>query len=156
MSTVPDHQISRAPAATGAPLAPRVPAPHGLPAVLRKSGWAAWSLFLLGFAILEGVHHGPGAWLALAGGLVAPDLSFLAGGPEPGERLVHGQLPRRTIPYYNAVHWTTVPFAAAVLYTFAPFEAPVLFTFLLAWMLHISLDRVMGYTLRTEEGFVRG
>ena len=133
----------------------RAPAIARKAVTARKAGWAAWSAFLLAFAILEGVNHGAGSWLALAVGLVAPDLSFLAaaGGTEPVRK---GQLPRRAVPVCNAVHRTWLPLALAVAYSLSPISAPAAFTFLLAWMLHIAVDRVAGYNLRTEEGFIRG
>ncbi len=114
----------------------------------------AWSAFLLAFAILEGINHGGAAWVALAGGLIAPDLTFAAaaGAREPS---VRGQLPRRAVPFYNTAHRTWIPLALAAAYTVAPLDIPALFTFLLAWMLHIAVDRVAGYNLRTRDGFIR-
>jgi hypothetical protein len=125
-----------------------------IPAAVRRTAWLAWSAFLLAFAILEGVNHGAAAWAALAGGLIAPDLTFLAaaGAPEPA---VRGQLPRRAVPFYNAAHRTWIPLALTAAYTVAPLDIPALFTFLLAWMLHIAVDRVAGYNLRGQDGFVR-
>ena len=128
---------------------------HRLPAALRRTGWVAWTVFLTAFAILEGVNHGAGSWLALAGGLIAPDLSFFAaaGAREP---VHHGQLPSRAVPFYNTAHRTWIPFALVIAYSVSPLQMPALFTFLLAWMLHIAIDRVAGYNLRTKEGFIRG
>jgi hypothetical protein len=128
---------------------------HRLPATARKTGWIAWTLFLAAFAILEGVRHGAGAWLALTAGLIAPDLTFFAaiGAKEPVQQ---GQLPRRAVPFYNAAHRTWIPLALTVIYTFSQLQAPALFTLLLAWMLHIGIDRIAGYGLRTKEGFIRG
>jgi len=125
-----------------------------LPAVARKTAWVAWSAFLLAFAILEGVNHGAAAWAALAGGLIAPDLTFFtaAGAHEPVRR---GQLPRKAVPFYNAAHRTWIPLALIAVYTVAPLDVPALFTFLLAWMLHIAVDRVAGYNLRGQDGFIR-
>ena len=125
-----------------------------LPAAARRTAWVAWSAFLLAFAILEGVNHGAAAWAALAGGLIAPDLTFLAaaGAREPA---VRGRLPRRAVPFYNAAHRTWVPLALTAVYTVAPLNVPALFTFLLAWMLHIAVDRVAGYNLRGQDGFIR-
>jgi hypothetical protein len=37
----------------------------------------------------------------------------------------------------------------------APLAVPALFTFLLAWMLHIAVDRAAGYRLRDQDGFIR-
>lgn len=129
-----------------------------LPAGVRRTAWIAWSAFLLAFAILEGVNHGPAAWAALAGGLIAPDLTFLAaaGAREPVRR---GQLPRRAVRFYNAAHRTWIPVALACMYAlaplYAPTDAPALFTFLLGWMLHIGVDRIAGYNLRDKDGFIR-
>src|SRR5215813_6205836 len=122
-----------------------------LPAVVRRTAWAAWSAFLLAFAILEGINHGAAAWAALAGGLIAPDLTFLAaaGAHEPVSR---GQLPRKAVPFYNAAHRTWIPLALTAAYTVGPLDMPALFTFLLAWMLHIAVDRVAGYRLRDQDG----
>ena len=127
---------------------------HGIPAAARRASWLAWAAFLLAFAILESVNHGAAAWAALAGGLIAPDLTFFAaaGAHEPVSR---GQLPRQAVPFYNAAHRTWVPLALAVVCTVAPLDTPALFTFLLAWMLHIAVDRVAGCKLRGQDGFVR-
>src|SRR5215472_8465545 len=99
-----------------------------LPAAVRRTAWVAWAAFLLAFAILEGVNHGAAAWAALAGGLIAPDLTFFAaaGAREP---VVRGQLPRKAVPFYNAAHRTWVPLALAAAYTVATLNVPALFTF---------------------------
>src|SRR5215472_2103326 len=104
-----------------------------LPAAGRRAAWIAWSAFLLAFAILEGVNHGAASWAALA----------------------RGQLPRKAVPVYNAAHRTWIPLALTAAYTVGPLDAPALFTFLLAWMLHIAVDRVAGYNLRGKDGFIR-
>jgi uncharacterized protein DUF4260 len=125
-----------------------------LPATVRKTAWAAWAAFLLAFAILEGINHGAAAWAALAAGLIAPDLTFLAaaGAHEPVSR---GQLPRRALPFYNTAHRTWIPLALVATYILVPLDAPAVFTFLLSWMLHIAVDRLAGYNLRGKDGFVR-
>ena len=43
----------------------------------------------------------------------------------------------------------------ALAYAVAPLDIPALFTFLLAWMLHIAVDRAAGYNLRSRDGFIR-
>ena len=98
---------------------------RGIPAAARRTAWLAWSAFLLAFAILEGVNHGAAAWAALAGGLIAPDLTFLAaaGAREPA---VRGQLPRRAVPLYNTAHRTWIPLALTAAYTVAPLDIPAL------------------------------
>jgi hypothetical protein len=125
-----------------------------LPAAARRTAWIAWSAFLLAFAILEGVNHGAAAWAALAGGLIAPDLTFFtaAGTREPVSR---GQLPRKAVPSCHAAHRTWIPLALAAACAVAPLPVPALFTFLLAWMLHIAVDRAAGYNLRGKDGFIR-
>ena len=122
---------------------------------MRKTGWIAWAAFLAAFAVLEGINHGAGSWSALITGVIAPDLSFFAaaGTHEPVRQ---GQLPRKAVPFYNTAHRTWIPFALTVAYIALPLQAPALFTFLLAWMLHIAIDRIAGYNLRTKEGFIRG
>ncbi|GAA1959146.1 DUF4260 family protein [Catenulispora subtropica] len=128
---------------------------HHLSSALRRGGWAGWAALLAAFAVLEGVNHGAGSWLALVAGLIGPDLTFFAaaGAHEPVRQ---GQLPRKAVPFYNTAHRTWIPFGLAVAYTVSPVSSPMLFTFLLAWMLHIAIDRVAGYNLRTKEGFIRG
>ncbi|MGO4617548.1 DUF4260 family protein [Nocardia sp. 2YAB30] len=138
-------------------LAPKVPSARtGVRrrAVVRRAGWGVWTVFLLGFAVLEGINHGAGSWGALVAGLIAPDLTFFAaaGNREPVRQ---GQLPSCAVPWYNTAHRTWIPLALAVAYSVGPLNAPALFTFLLAWMLHIAGDRLAGYNLRTKEGFVR-
>jgi Domain of unknown function (DUF4260) len=128
---------------------------HRIPAAVRRASWLAWAALLLAFAVLEGVNHGAAAWTALAAGLITPDLTFFAaaGAHEP---VIRGQLPRKAVPFYNAAHRTWVPLTLAVAYAVAaPLDMPALFTFLLAWMLHIAVDRVAGYKLRGQDGFVR-
>jgi hypothetical protein len=60
------------------------------------------------------------------------------------------------VPFYNAAHRSWIPLALAAAYTVAPLDVPALFTLLLAWMLHIAVDRVAGYNLRSQDGFIRG
>jgi hypothetical protein len=128
------------------------------PAAVRRTAWTAWSAFLLAFAILEGINHGAAAWAALAGGLIAPDLTFLAAA-RAHEPVSRGQLPRKAVPFYNTAHRTWIPLALAGAYTlaplYAPADAPAVFTFLLGWMLHIAVDRVAGYNVRDKDGFIR-
>jgi hypothetical protein len=121
---------------------------------VRRIAWAAWAAFLLAFAILEGVNHGAGAWAALVGGLIAPDLTFLAAA-RAREPVSRGQLPRKVVPFYNIAHRTWIPLALAGVYALGVVNAPAAFTFLLSWMLHIAVDRVAGYNLRDKDGFIR-
>jgi hypothetical protein len=57
------------------------------------------------------------------------------------------------VPVYNAVHrfWGPVALGLA-----AAFFLPAgFFVGALAWALHVSLDRALGYGLRTPDGFQR-
>src|ERR1051326_8711161 len=101
---------------------------HHVPSALRRTGWAAWAVFLAAFAVLEGVNHGAGSWLALVAGLIAPDLSFFAAAGDH-EPVRQGQLPRKAVPFYNTAHRTWIPFGLAVAYAVQPVVAPMLFTF---------------------------
>src|SRR5689334_94887 len=84
---------------------------HGIAAAARRAAWLAWAAFLLAFAILEGVNHGAAAWAALAGGLIAPDLTFFAaaGAREPVSR---GQLPRQAVPFSSVPDTLQAPAGA--------------------------------------------
>ncbi|MEV5604581.1 DUF4260 family protein [Streptomyces sp. NPDC052299] len=57
------------------------------------------------------------------------------------------------MPGYNLVHRTVVPLLWLSVCVVLP-DPPgtALFTFRLAWLLHIAVDRVLGYGLRTAEG----
>src|SRR2546422_9858975 len=86
---------------------------HHLPKALRHGAWTSWAAFLVAFAILEGVSHGTFSWLALAAGVITPDLSFFAAAGEH-EPVRQGQLPRQAVPFYNTAHRTWIPFGLAV------------------------------------------
>lgn len=124
------------------------------PAAVRRTAWTAWSAFLLAFAVVEGVNHGAAAWTALAGGLIAPDLTFLATAGAR-EAVSRGQLPRRAVAFYNTAHRTWIPLALAGACAVAPLNAVAVSAFLLGWMLHIAVDRIAGYGLRGKDGFIR-
>src|SRR4051794_29392792 len=103
---------------------------------------------LLGAAVFEAVNHG--SWWAFATGLVAPDLALLLGG---GAGLAPGQLHPRAVPVYNAVHRFWGPAALVVAGVFLPGSTALVGG--LAWAAHVTLDRGVGYGLRTREGFQR-
>ncbi|MEV6105880.1 DUF4260 family protein [Streptomyces sp. NPDC051940] len=137
--------------------APLAPAARTLPALrlARRLAWLANALFWSAFAVLEGVNHG---WLATAFAVfffIAPDLTFLVGAKDTAG-LVRGQLPARTVPYYNAAHRALVPVALMALYVVVPVVWAPAFAALCGWLAHISYDRALGYGLRTKEGFQRG
>jgi uncharacterized protein DUF4260 len=79
-----------------------------------------------------------------------PDIALFMG---IGSGLAKGQLHPRAVPLYNALHHPAGPIAfAAVAAAFMPVGYLVGAG---AWMLHIGIDRVAGYGLRTPDGFQR-
>jgi hypothetical protein len=108
------------------------------------------ALALLASAVLEMTKHGTGIWQFFAFGALS-DLALLLGA---GRGLAPGQLHPRAVGLYNALHRAWGPLLLAALVA-----AGVLGTgFLvgaLAWGLHIAIDRVAGYGLRTPDGFQR-
>jgi hypothetical protein len=118
-------------------------------AAARRAAFAALTALLLVAAVAGAVVHGSGWWLLTAFAL-APDVALLAGS---GSALERGQLHPRAVRLYNAAHnyWCPAVLAGAALallptgYVIAA----------LAWALHISLDRAVGYGMRTRDGFQR-
>ena len=86
-------------------------------------------------------------WQAVAFGLM-PDLALL-GGFSKG--MAKGRLHPRWVPFYNALHMFIGPVAVGALFLVAGISplGP------LAWALHIAWDRMLGYGLRTRDGFQR-
>jgi hypothetical protein len=115
----------------------------------RRIAYAALAMLLLTAIVLEVVKHGTGYWqLAVFG--FGPDLALFYG---IGANLEKGQLHPRAVPLYNLVHRYWLPLALAVL---AAFFLPLgYFVGTLAWAFHVSLDRSLGYGLRTGDGFQR-
>jgi Domain of unknown function (DUF4260) len=108
---------------------------------------AALLVAAIGFEV---ARHGTGYWQLAAFGL-GPDLALLAGA---GSGLQKGQLHPRAVPVYNLVHryWGPVVLAAVASFGLVPLGFLV---GALAWGFHISLDRAVGYGLRTRDGFQR-
>jgi hypothetical protein len=114
-----------------------------------RIAYAALTALLLGALILEAAAHG--LWTPAVLGMVAPDLALLAGA---GAGLAHGQLHPRAVPAYNLVHRHWLPLMLMAAAT-AGLLGTWWFVAGLAWALHVSLDRAVGYGLRTREGFQR-
>jgi Domain of unknown function (DUF4260) len=91
---------------------------------------------------------GAGWWQFFAFG-ATPDLALFLG---IGRSLETGQLHPRAVPVYNALHRYWGPAALALLSLVLP-EGYLVGA--LAWATHISLDRCVGYRLRTPDGFQR-
>ena len=132
---------------------PSRPAPGALaaaPRPARRAAYAALAAALLALAVAQLLAQGTGLWQFLALG-AAPDLALLLGA---GRGLEPGQLHPRAVPLYNAAHryWGPLALGAAVAAGLVPagFLAGAL-----AWALHVSLDRAVGYGLRTRDGHQR-
>jgi hypothetical protein len=115
---------------------------------VRRSAFAVLTALLLAAAI-AGVHYGTTGWWPFAALLIAPDLALLLGF---GANLEKGQLHARAVPFYNAAHsfWGPGLLATASLVLPAGWLVAAL-----AWALHVSFDRAMGYGMRTRDGFQR-
>ena len=107
---------------------------------------AATLLAAAGYVLLD---RGTGWWQFFAFG-AAPDIALFLGAA-PG--LAKGQLHPRAVPLYNALHRFAGPIAFAILA--AAFLPAGYLAGALAWGLHIAIDRVAGYGLRTPDGFQR-
>lgn len=121
-----------------------------------RAGWALLSVILLSWAVFEAAKYGGWVIVAAVAGLVAPDLSFLAGLSGPHQHQ-HGRLPPRAVPVYNLLHRPVVAVVVMLscLVPGSPAVAVPLFNFGLAWLVHIASDRAMGFGLRTAEGWQR-
>lgn len=118
-----------------------------------RGTWALFSAFLLFWLVLEMVNHGGGTIPLGIAGLFTPDLTLFVG---PSGSHEAGQLPRGRVPGYNLVHRPVVPLLRLAVCVVLP-DPPgtALFTFGIAWLLHIALDRALGYGLRTADGWQR-
>jgi hypothetical protein len=107
------------------------------------------TVLLLIAAIAAAVSRGSGWWQFFAFG-AAPDLALFLG---IGSALEKGQLHPRAVRFYNALHSYWGP---AALLAVAAVALPAGYLVgALAWALHISLDRSVGYGMRTRDGFQR-
>jgi hypothetical protein len=77
-----------------------------------------------------------------------PDVALFLG---IGRGLQRGQLHPRAVGLYNALHrpWGPVALTAAAIVD------PVLLAGAAGWAVHIAIDRLAGYRLRTPDGFIR-
>jgi hypothetical protein len=112
--------------------------------------YATLAVSLLVAILLEAIRHGTGYWQIAVFGL-GPDLALFYGAAPSLEK---GQLHPRAVALYNLVHryWLPLGLAALALFGLAPLGY---FIGALAWAFHISLDRALGYGLRTRDGFQR-
>jgi hypothetical protein len=114
----------------------------------RRAAFGVLAGLLLPAAVTGAIIHGSGWWL-LAAFAIGPDLALLFG---ISSTLEKGQLHPRAVPLYNALHsyWGPGLLAAAAIILPAGYLIGAL-----AWAFHISLDRALGYGMRTRDGFQR-
>jgi hypothetical protein len=105
---------------------------------------------LLVAILFEAIKHGTGYWQIAVFGF-GPDLALFYGA---GANLEKGQLHPRAVTLYNLVHRYWLPLALAVPASFGLVPLGY-FIGALVWAFHISLDRSLGYGLRTRDGFQR-
>lgn len=115
-----------------------------------RLGYATLAALLLAAVVLEATKHGTGYWQIAAFGL-GPDVALLYGA---AANLAKGQLHARAVPLYNLLHRYWLPLALGLLAAFGLVPLGY-FVGALAWALHVSLDRALGYGLRTRDGFQR-
>jgi hypothetical protein len=110
--------------------------------------YAALTVALVAALALEMAVTDTSWWLVVVF-LLGPDVALLAG---IGSGLEKGQLHPRAVPLYNALHryWGPAALALASLVLPEGWLAAAL-----AWAVHVSLDRAIGYGLRTPDGFQR-
>ena len=118
--------------------------------MISRIAWATATALLATAAALEIARHGAGGW-QVAFFAIAPDLSLFLGA---GSGLEHGQLHPRAVHAYNLLHrgWGPLVLALAAATGLLPLGW---FAGALAWGAHITLDRTVGYGLRTRDGFQR-
>jgi Domain of unknown function (DUF4260) len=114
----------------------------------RRIAYGALTALFLAAAGYELATDGAGWWQFFVFG-AGPDLALFLG---VGRNLEKGQLHPRAVPVYNALHRYWGPAALALLSIVLPAGYLV---GALAWATHISLDRCVGYRLRTPDGFQR-
>ena len=113
-----------------------------------RIAYAALTAVLIAALALEVAATDTPWWLVVVF-LLGPDIALFVG---IGSGLEKGQLHPRAVPLYNALHryWGPAALALASIVLPEGWLAAAL-----AWALHISVDRTVGYGLRTPEGFQR-
>jgi hypothetical protein len=107
-------------------------------------------LAVIFIVVALGVASDYRGWWQLIVFAIAPDLTLLMG---MSSGLQRGQLHPRAVPFYNAVHRYWVPGFLIVISVLV--RSPEWLVAGLAWSAHISVDRSLGFGLRTPEGFQR-
>jgi len=125
-------------------------APIARPASARQLAHLAVASLLVLAIVLEVVRQRTGYW-QLGAFAIGPDLALLVG---VGGGLAREQLHPRAVPLYNALHRFWAPVVLLALAAAGVVGSAYLIA-ALVWCFHISLDRTVGYGLRTRDGFQR-
>lgn len=115
-----------------------------------RPAYATLTAGLVAAIVFEVVRHRTGYWQLAAFGW-GPDLALVLG---VGAGLAKGQLHPRAVGLYNLVHRFWGPLLLLCAAAFLPLS-PAWLVGGLAWAFHVSLDRTLGYGLRTPDGFQR-
>lgn len=114
-----------------------------------RAAWGVATLALGGFLVFEAATHGGAVAWAAVGGVLAPDLAFLAaigGGPHHP-----AALPARAVRPYNLTHHWLPPLVVLAVTAFWP-GSPAAFVAALGWLMHGALDRALGLAPRRTDG----
>jgi uncharacterized protein DUF4260 len=115
-------------------------------ASIHRTEYLALTLILAGIAIVEKDQLGWAFWIFL----LAPDLFGLLPASLFGRAPARGYLPPRGVWLYNLWHSFTPPLVIGVVVAlFAPLGSAWP---LLGWAIHISVDRLIGFGLRGNDG----
>jgi hypothetical protein len=115
----------------------------------RRLACAALTAALLALLVAQVAHNGH--WPAALLGALGPDLALLFGA---GGGMAAGRLHPRAVWIYNAVHRFWLPVALIALASTGVIGTGWLIAGI-AWTLHVSLDRSVGYGLRDADGYQR-
>jgi hypothetical protein len=120
------------------------------PGTATRLGYAGAAALLLAAIVFELARHGTGYWQFAAFGF-GPDIALFYG---IAANLEKGQLHPRAVRLYNLLHryWLPLGLLGAASLGVVPLGYVV---GALAWAFHISIDRAVGYGLRTRDGFQR-
>ncbi len=114
--------------------------------VIHRTEYLTLALVLAGVALVVRDQLGWAFWLFL----LAPDLFGLVPASLFGRAPERGYLPPRGVWLYNVWHSFTPPLLIGVLLALL---IPLGSTWpLLGWLIHISVDRLLGFGLRGDDG----
>lgn len=120
------------------------------PRLARRHLWLVPGLAIALYANVQAGQHGLGLGVLLLFGIV-PHLPALLGVGQPHAR---GQMARRAVPLFNALHHPGPPLVVLGLAA-AGILSPFWLVGALAWLSHIVVDLAFGQGLRTADGWRR-